>query len=195
MRTYSNANSVAYKMYDKKGNLIFSTEKAACYGELRRSGHTAAKVEFNNFRANETNDYTDFYLKYIAEMLGLPYELSEKSFILPTSKNRTANLILGTLVRMLFEGSDINKANKFFEDLKTGTSKYRNKLKRFCDFYSRMPSAYIDTGHYITTPKKIVILDTVDFEKLTNESSTEGSLVNQFFEGTYPYKQKEKVKK
>lgn len=189
MRKYSNENNVAYNLLAGNGNKMFFTQKSACYSELRRMGHAAKKVEFKNFRASQTDKYTDFYLKYVAEMLGLEYELTQDSFILPTSPNNcTANLILGTLVRMLFEGHDAKRANKFFEDLKNGKSKYRNKLKRFCDFYSRMPSSYVDGGHNITSPNGIAIVSTKDFETLWNTQQGGNSRVNAFFEGKYKFK-------
>lgn len=188
MRKYSNKNSVSYKLIDKDGKIFYDQINTACYTGLRREGYLAEKVTFRNFRCEETNKYTNFFLKYIGDMLELEYELIEDEFTIQTTLSSTANLILGSLVRMLFEGTDKDQAIAFFELLKKGKSKYKNKLERFCDLYSQMPSKYIDSGHVICLPNRITIISIDDFKLLSTIEPNylyDTSQVNNFFEGKY----------
>jgi len=159
-----------------------------CFSSLPHSFDDIEKIYIHDFTVKTTEKYEDFYIKYIVDMLKLEDVTIKKNYFeFKAFKNRYFNLLVLTLVRFLFErlgyqSTDYpNYALQFLNLLKNGKSKYRNKLKRFCDFYSRLTDhkniKYWAEGHSFT-PYKVKIKSTKDFLNVKKQGINS---VNNFF--------------
>ena len=89
-------------------------------------------------------------------------------------------MLICATIRLLWEqfgmcNPTIQMHDVFFEKLQNGKSKYKNKLKRFCDFYSQIKIGnYFSDGHS-WKPSLTLIKSTLDFKNY------KGNSVNKFF--------------
>ena len=177
--------SVSYDII-LNNSIISKYKYSACYSDLIAYLDDDYCVKFKNIYCEETKDYFDFYIKYICEMFKVKYKLdsAEKTLTIPLYKNHTMNLIFCSTLRMLWEGYYPNNRVKFFKNLKEGRCSYRNKLKRFCYFYSLIKDNYFSKHHNIASPKDIKIRSTQDFLKLKKIHSSRENVgyVHVFFE-------------
>lgn len=155
-------------------------EKKNCYSSMISK---ADFITLYNLDCEKTIKYKMFYLQYISDMYNLNAEITDKYFKFKCQGGKYKNMLVCATVRLLWEniGSitpSIPMHDVFFEKLQNGKSKYRNKLKRFCDFYSKIDlgakSTYFSDGHS-WKPNKTLIKSTLDFKNYKGES------VNKFF--------------
>lgn len=175
-----------YKLYNGS-ELIDDKQNVACFSFMRDYIGEYTHVYIYNILCKHTKDYHNFYLNYISDMLKLEdVEIGDNSFKFKTYPCNYKNLLVASIVRLLHEPigttsysnneGKIKEHKNFFKNLKHGKSKYRNKLKRFCDFYSRIEcSRYFYTIHFLS-PKDMKIKSTQDWLKTKNISG-----VNIFF--------------
>ena len=165
--------------YTLNGNeTLFKDE--ACYSSM------ITKTDFitlYNLNCEKTIKYKMFYLQYVSDMYDLNAEITEKYFKFKGQGSKYKNMLVCATVRLLWENiGSITPAIQmhyvFFEKLQNGKSKYRNKLKRFCDFYSKIDvgekDSYFNEGHS-WKPSKTIIKSTLEFKKYN------GGSVNNFF--------------
>jgi len=175
----SSGNTCYDILLDNK--ILLSRRKTACFADFFRFGDTKYnKIRIYNIDCLPTIDYKEFYIDYVTKMFDLKNtDLIEEYFEFKTTGQRYKDLVVMTIIRLLWEyicgNSSIDSIESLFKPLKEGKSKYRNKLKRFCDFYSKINSQYQSEGH-CPSPKKVNIKSTEDFKKIKNLKS-----VNVFF--------------
>ena len=155
-------------------------KKTACYSNM------ISKVDFitlYDLDCEKTIKYKMFYLQYVSDMYNLNAEITDKYFKFKCQGGKYKNMLVCATIRLLWEniGSIIPAIpihDVFFEKLQSGKSKYRNKLKRFCDFYSQInigdKKNYFNDGHS-WKPYETLIKSTLDF------TNYKGSSVNEFF--------------
>jgi hypothetical protein len=137
-------------------------------------------ISLYSLDCEKTIKYKMFYLQYVSDMYDLNAEITKEYFKFKCQGNKYKNMLICATIRLLWENlGSINPAipmhDVFFKKLQFGKSKYRNKLKRFCDFYSQInTSNYFNEGHS-WKPSKTLIKSTLDFKNY-NENS-----VNNFF--------------
>lgn len=154
--------------------------KESCYSSM------ISKVDFitlYDLDCEKTIKYKMFYLKYISDMYDLNAEITEEYFKFKCQGSEHKNRIVCATIRLLWEkflniSPNVQIHDLFFEKLQNGKSKYKNKLKRFCDFYSKIDlgekSTYSHDGHS-WIPSKTLIKSTLDFKNYKENS------VNKFF--------------
>lgn len=154
--------------------------KVACYSSMvsKEDFITLYKLD-----CEKTIKYKMFYLQYVSDMYGLNAEITDEYFKFSCQGDNYKNMLVCATVRLLWENiGSISPAipmhDVFFEKLQNGKSKYRNKLKRFCDFYSKIDvgekDSYFNEGHS-WKPSKTLIKTTLDFKNYS------GGSVNNFF--------------
>ena len=165
--------------YTLNGNETLFKDKA-CYSSM------ITKTDFitlYNLNCEKTIKYKMFYLQYVSDMYDLNAEITEEYFKFKGQGSKYKNMLVCATVRLLWENIGsitpaISMHDVFFEKLQNGKSKYRNKLKRFCDFYSKIDlgakSTYFSDGHS-WKPNKTLIKSTLDFKNY------KGGSVNGFF--------------
>lgn len=140
-------------------------------------------ITLYNLDCEKTIKYKMFYLQYVSDMYNLNAEITDKYFKFKCQGGKYKNMLVCATIRLLWEniGSitpSVPMHDVFFEKLQNGKSKYRNKLKRFCDFYSKIDlgakSNYFSEGHS-WKPSKTLIKSTLDFKNYKKNS------VNNFF--------------
>lgn len=154
--------------------------KVNCYSSM------ISKADFiilYNLDCEKTLKYKIFYLKYVSDMYNLNAEITDEYFKFKCQGNIYKNMLICATIRLLWEQLGnitpiIQMHDVFFEKLQSGKSKYRNKLKRFCDFYSQIDIG--DKNNYFTEghswkPSKTLIKSTLDFKNYKGDS------VNEFF--------------
>lgn len=161
-------------------NILLSRRKTACFRELFNFSGKYNIIRIYNIECEQTIDYKDFFINYIIKMFNLKNtNLTNEYFEFKSTGYKYKDLIVMTITRLLWEyicgNSDINNVEVLFKPLKEGKSKYKNKLKRFCDFYSRIIVNYKNDGH-CPHPHLMIIKSTKDFEEITSLKS-----VNEFF--------------
>lgn len=152
-------------------------KKEICYSQMISN---ADFITLYDLDCEKTIKYKMFYLKYVSDMYKLDAEITEEYFRFKCQGGKYKNMLVCATIRLLWENiGGINPAipthDVFFEQLKNGKSKYRNKLKRFCDFYSQIKvSGFFAEGHS-WNPSKTLIKSTLDFKNYNKFS------VNNFF--------------
>ena len=153
-------------------------ENQACYSKMINNCDFITLYDLN---CKKTIKYKMFYLKYVSDMFDLNAEITDEYFRFKCQGYKHKNMLVCSVVRFLWEklgnlSPAIQMHDVFFEKLQNGKSKYRNKLKRFCDFYSKIEvnSSYFHTGHS-WKPSETLIKSTLDFKKYNEHS------VNAFF--------------
>lgn len=179
-------------------NLILEDEtvlkypNTACFTYIRDFNNRKNPIKYiniYNISCEKTKEYTILYLKYIVDMFKITdYEITENSFKFKAYDDNIKNMLIGSLVRFLFENIGYQKpfldtAKLFLKPLLVdGKCKYRNKFKRFCYFYKQIdPDAKIGYWHIGHSWKpsltKIKTLD--DFNSFNFNKDVNG--VNNFF--------------
>ena len=176
---FSWGNNVEYELL-KDEKSICKYSKTNCYRELKNTNSDFYnKIRIYNIDCDKTIDYKIFYLNYISDMLKLEVNITDDYFEFKSFSCENKNLLVCSLTRLLWEylGNIRNEELGFnlIKELKNGKSKYKNKLKRFCDFYSKLTNSYFYTGHS-WTPNETLIKSTDDFIKTKSLIS-----VNSFF--------------
>ena len=164
-------------------DIIISKRNAACFREFFSfQGQKYNKIRIYNMDCKPTVDYKDFYVNYVIEMFDLQNtNLTNDYFEFQTTGEKHKDLVVMTVVRLLWEyicgNSNINSIESLFKPLQEGKSRYKDKLKRFCHFYSKIgkEQQYMSEGH-CPLPKKVIIKSTEDFKKVKNLKT-----VNEFF--------------
>ena len=155
-------------------------EKQNCYSSMV---HNVDFITLYNLNCEKTIKYKMFYLQYVSDMYDLNAEITEEYFKFKGQGSKYKNMLVCATVRLLWENlgyisPTIPMHDIFFEKLQNGKSKYRNKLKRFCDFYSKIDvgekDSYFSEGHS-WKPSKTIIKSTLEFKKYN------GGSVNNFF--------------
>lgn len=152
-------------------------DKANCYSSMTDK---ADFITLYDLDCEKTIKYKMFYLQYVSDMYDLNAEITEEYFKFKCQGGRYKNMLVCATIRLLWEELGYKKPaiplhDVFFEKLQNGKSKYRNKLKRFCDFYSQINVGdYFHEGHS-WKPSKTVIKSTLDFKNYKGDS------VNGFF--------------
>jgi len=152
-------------------------EKEDCYRAMINS---VDFITLYNLDCEKTIKYKMFYLQYISDMYDLNAEITDEYFKFKCQRNKYKNMLICATIRLLWENLGsvtpaIQMHDVFFEKLQNGKSKYRNKLKRFCDFYSQIKTGnYFSEGHS-WNPSKTLIKSTSDFKNY------KGGSVNGFF--------------
>ena len=155
-------------------------EKQNCYSSMV---HNVDFITLYNLNCEKTIKYKMFYLQYVSDMYDLNAEITDEYFKFKCQGDKYKNMLVCATIRLLWENiGTINPAipmhDVFFEKLQNGKSKYRNKLKRFCDFYSKIDlgakSTYFSDGHS-WKPNKTLIKSILDFKNY------KGGSVNGFF--------------
>lgn len=175
---------LSYSLYNNDIQIARFT-RTNCFSSLSDYEGDYNKMIISDTLCKVTKDYHDFYLHYIADMLKLEnVVITENSIEFKAYPETYKNMLVGSLVRFLFENlgniplNCIDIQIKFLDDLKNGKSKYRNKLKRFCDFYSRIKKPkWFQTGHS-WDPSQTKIKSTQDWLKY---KTTKYDPVNTFF--------------
>ena len=151
-----------------------------CYSDMINK---ADFITLYNLDCEKTIKYKMSYLQYISDMYDLNAEITEEYFKFKGQGSKYKNMLVCATVRLLWENIGcivpaIPMHDVFFEKLQSGKSKYRNKLKRFCDFYSKIElgdkNTYFSEGHS-WKPSKTLIKSTLEFKKYN------GGSVNNFF--------------
>jgi hypothetical protein len=184
MKTLSNSGQHDYDIFDKD-IIVISRRKAACFSTFFGFKEKYTKIRVYGLDCIPTFEYRNFYLQYILDM----FELEEASFndeyfeFKSTSVLKKDLVVMNTL-RLLWEnigGSDRDgeKNIKFFlNNLKNGKCRYRNKLKRFCYFYSlitKTHECYYGDNH-TWFPWNTKIKSTADFKNCKRLK-----MINNFF--------------
>ena len=155
-------------------------EKQNCYSSMV---HNVDFITLYNLNCEKTIKYKMFYLQYVSDMYDLNAEITEEYFKFKGQGSKYKNMLVCATVRLLWENlgyisPTIPMHDIFFEKLQNGKSKYRNKLKRFCDFYSKIDvgekDSYFNESHS-WKPSKTIIKSTLEFKKYN------GGSVNNFF--------------
>ena len=155
-------------------------EKQNCYSSMV---HNVDFITLYNLNCEKTIKYKMFYLQYVSDMYDLNAEITEEYFKFKGQESKYKNMLVCATIRLLWENlgcisPTIPMHDIFFEKLQNGKSKYRNKLKRFCDFYSKIDvgekDSYFNEGHS-WKPSKTIIKSTLEFKKYN------GGSVNNFF--------------
>ena len=142
--------------------------------ELVKNSNTACWAGLDKSEYLGEDIYIDEYIEP---------EITEEYFKFKGQGSKYKNMLVCATVRLLWENIGsitpaISMHDVFFEKLQNGKSKYRNKLKRFCDFYSKIDvgekDSYFNEGHS-WKPSKTIIKSTLEFKKYN------GGSVNNFF--------------
>lgn len=171
MKKLSTADHTDYDILLNK-KVILTQRNAPCFSRFLRESRRYNIIKIYNLSCEQTIDYKEFYLKYITDCFKIESNYDEEldCFTFKSTGVKYKDLIIMTLIRFLWEyicgNRRIDNSEMFFEKLKSGKSKYRNKLKRFCDFYSKIDvkENYISDGH-APNFKLCVIKSTQDFIK------------------------------
>jgi len=161
--------------------VLLSKRYTACFANFFKfENEKYNKIRIYNIDCLPTIDYKDFYIDYITKMFDLKNtNLTNEYFEFKTTGQKYKDLVVMTIIRLLWEficgNHEINSIESLFKPLKKGKSKYRNKLKRFCDFYSKINNRYLGDSH-CPNPNLIKIKSTEDFKKIKNLKR-----VNDFF--------------
>ena len=165
--------------YTKNNNKTL-VEKTSCYSSMTSNVDFITLYELD---CEKTIKYKMFYLQYVSDMYDLNAEITNKYFKFKCQGNKYKNMLICATIRLLWEQlgcikPTIQMHDVFFEKLQNGKSKYRNKLKRFCDFYSKIElgekGTYFHDGHS-WKPSSTLIKSTLDFKNYKESS------VNKFF--------------
>jgi len=155
-------------------------ENTSCYSSMTS---TNSLITLYNLDCKKTIKYKMFYLQYVSDMYDLNAEITEQYFKFKSQGNKHKNMLICATIRLLWEQlgcitPTIQMHDVFFEKLQNGKSKYKNKLKRFCDFYSQIKlnekDNYFHDGHS-WKPFETLIKSTLDFKNY------KGNSVNNFF--------------
>ena len=175
-----NDGGVNYDLILENGT-VKNYNKEDCYSRLRDSNAKIDKIRLYTLDCKLTIEYRNWFLQYLIDMLALDANFNDEYFEYKNTGSNRKNMLVAALTRLLWEQM-FNKQNSdnvswILKPLKEGKSKYRNKLARFCDFYSKIPcnEQYLHDGH-LWRPDKTIIKYTKDFT-----SSVKISTVNGFF--------------
>lgn len=155
-------------------------EEQSCYSSMISK---ADFITLYNLDCEKTIKYKMFYLQYVSDMYNLDAEITEEYFKFKSQDNRYKNMLICATIRLLWEqflniSPNMQMHDLFFEKLQNGQSKYKDKLKRFCDFYSKIDlGEKFNFGHdgHSWKPPKTLIKSTLDFKNYKGQS------VNGFF--------------
>lgn len=187
MRKQLHWAKVYYRIYNNN-ELIEDFDPTSCFYELE-DFENCTHIEIYNIKCEVTEEYTEKYLNYIIDMLKLEdafYDAENDIFRFKAFKNYYKTMLVGSLIRFLNEPmgysgdflKTFDQVEQFFKPLFYGKSRFRNKLKRFCDFYSKIKYKDLNMiwhrGHS-WTPEDTKIKSTEDFLKYNEKS------VNDFF--------------
>lgn len=179
-QTLTNSGNTDYDIL-LNDDIIISRRRAACFREFFNfQGQKYNKIRIYNIDCKPTVNYKEFYINYVIEMFDLQNtNLTNDYFEFRTTGKKYKDLVVMTVVRLLWENicanSNINSIESLFKPLQEGKSRYKDKLKRFCHFYSKIKAQYISEGH-CPHPEKVIIKSTEDFKKVKNLKT-----VNEFF--------------
>lgn len=173
-----------YRLTFKDGKTV--KENKACYSALPRISYGRLdKIKIYRTKCDKTVEYRDEYLQYVVDMLKLDAKIGKDSIEFKAFDCNTKNMLVCSIFRLLWEKIGyktpaVQTHAVFLEPLlRSGKSKYRNKLKRFCDFYKRTLSPagkrYWHCGHS-WNPEDTEIKSTQDFMAKDRLIS-----VNEFF--------------
>lgn len=178
---------VTYTLWMKDGTNIKYKNGTACFSSMRRKKNVDY-ISIYRTKCKETLSYHDAYLKYIGDMFHLEYTLGKNSFKFKAFNCGKKNMLVSSMIRVLFEPLcsryphdvetfNINEA--FLEPLLiNGKCPYKDKLKRFCYFYSKinLPGSY-HTDLHMPLPYKVRMKSYKQFNNIEKFSNG----VNKFF--------------
>lgn len=177
---WGDRSPVKYDIIYKNKTDNFKNE--SCFSELPDNCDDIKEIIIYNIKCDITQNYTDFYIKYIIDMYKLEATFENDIFKFKAFNNRYKNMLVCATIRILWENignitPSLDTVTYLFKPLKENKCIYRDKLKRFCYFYSKIPSNsnYWYSGHS-WDPKKTIIKSTKDFVNTENLNS-----VNEFF--------------
>lgn len=165
--------------YTLNNNEIIKKNQACYSGMVDKADF----ITLYNLDCEKTIKYKMFYLQYVSDMYDLNAEITEEYFKFKSQGYKHKNMLVCATIRLLWENIGtitpaIQMHDVFFEKLQNGKSKYRNKLKRFCNFYSKIElgekSTYFSEGHS-WKPCNTLIKSTLEFKNY------KGGSVNGFF--------------
>lgn len=153
-----------------------------CFSSLPSNCNDLKEIIIYDIECDITKDYTEFYIQYIIDMYKLEATFENNIFKFKAFNNRYKNMLICATIRILWENIGsmspaLDTITYLFKPLKEGKCIYKDKLKRFCHFYSKLESTnYWHNGHS-WNPKKTKIKSTKDFTNSLILNS-----VNEFFE-------------
>jgi hypothetical protein len=178
---WGDSSPVSYDIVYKNYTSNFYNE--SCFSSLPRNCEDIKYIIIYDIECDVTKDYTDFYIQYIIDMYKLEATFENNIFKFKAFDNRYKNMLICATIRILWENigdisPTLDTVTYLFELLKNGKCIYKDKLKRFCYFYSKIPynGNYWNTGHS-WNPNLTKIKSTKDFVNTLKLNS-----VNGFFE-------------
>ena len=179
---WGSASPVNYDIIYNCGK-IEKKVKQNCFSNLPYDSNNIKEIIIYDVECDVTKDYMEFYINYVIAMYKLEATFENNNFKFKAFNNRYKNMLICATIRILWENIGyktpaLDTVSYLFKPLKEGKCIYRDKLKRFCYFYSKIPyeGSYWTTGHS-WNPKITQIKSTKEFintEKLNS--------VNGFFE-------------
>lgn len=166
----------------KEGKVVNSYTKESCFSRLDNVGiDKYDEISIERVSCVITEQYETEFLQYIIDMLKIEASFCENYFTFKNTGNNVKNLLICSMPRLLWEKmwnkDDSDNLNDIIIPLLQHKSKYRNKLARFCDVFSRIKnkSGYLHTGH-LWNPNLMKIKYTRHFWKENPQR------VNSFFD-------------
>tara|TARA_R110000772_G_scaffold54130_1_gene123538 strand:- start:57654 stop:58211 length:558 start_codon:yes stop_codon:yes gene_type:complete len=184
MRKFGPNCSVSYSFHSKD-KVINEIKNNSCFSKIATIQEAYDSILITNLNCTETIGFKDFYLNYIGEMLGLDYIIIDNGFKFKSLNSKKANLLVCTLVRMLWEGpqNSLEKYIQLFTELRDRNTRIKKKFKRFCFIYSKLETdGYFANGHSICITNKCKLRTLEDFKKWVRKVETYPS-INKFFTG------------
>mgnify|MGYP003648995543 CR=1 FL=1 len=192
MRNYSENNSASYTLLNCYYKQIETKTNYACFASLgNRYGKQISRKErvayiiIRQTKCEETKAYTQHWLKYIGKMFALNYVITEDTFQFKSTKLKTSDLIVCTLVRSLWEGKPhvMEQTLELFKALfdENKYSGIKDLLARFCFAWSKLEKgSYGWNNHHIAmNPADVQLRTTKEFKELVKSKMNVG--VMKFF--------------
>lgn len=165
-----------------EGNVIMERNKAACFSEfMNRFEGPYDTIRIYDIDCKPTIEYKNWFLQYVIDMFQIDGSFNDEYFEFKTQGIKKKDATVMTVIRMLWEdlgnNSNVDSPNELFKKLRDGKFRYRDKLKKFCYVYSKIPVTvgYFSTGHN-WKPEDTKIRSTKDYLKQKDWPS-----VNSFF--------------
>jgi len=184
MRKYSSNNSTSYVLLDSNLKTIQDGTHTICfsglnnvYDEQKHLPITSKKrlkyIIIKEVKCEETELWQKAWLTYLGEMFDLKYVLTDDTFMFESLRDRSADLIVCTLVRLLWEGapSILTATLKLFKSLvpngkfKKGSVPKSTLLPEFCKAWKTLPNGYWNNHHIALKPSHVEERTLEEFKK------------------------------
>lgn len=168
----------------KNDKVLLEQRRAACFSQFMSGNFPQKdynKIKIYDLDCEKTKEYKEFYLQYVIDMLNIKASFNEEYFEFKSTGSKYKDAAVMSIVRLIWE-KFLNKTpiidtpTLFFKRLRDDECEYKDKLQRFCYFYSKIPvhsTGYNHSAHS-WLPGSCAIKSTKDFEECVHWTSVNG---------------------